>query len=326
MTDRVKIIIFIILGPLGKLICQDVHNFEFDENFEPIEIPFPLREMPSDVINDLSTDQRYAYRLVKMITTGVIDWELLEYVIGIVSHCRWLTTGSRFGRLYISKHGLVGDPLKNLRAIVGYEMTTYFPMFFEIKADSSIIRGPYHKLKEVEILRRMKGKDARSKKVKEIAMKFAEKGAWHAHSENILLSLLCSPEEDDRRFAIKKISSIRNGADLGDSSVRPFAPPKLNWNATSIRNLQDWTNATEPFITTSIPSAELVQFLTSPLQIPKIPCHTQSCERAVKEVTIASAHVFGQERRDGYICAKIKSRKLLPKNQTKKDLEALVPA
>ena len=81
--------------------------------------------------------------------------------------------------------------------------------------------------------------------------------------------ILCSPEEGDRRFAIKKISSIRNGADLGDASVRPFAPPKLNWNATSIRNLQDWTNATEPFITTSIPSAELVQFLTSPLQIPK---------------------------------------------------------
>ena len=281
--------------------------------------------MPSDVINDLSSDQRYAYRLVKMITTGVIDWELIELAIGKVNHCRWLTTGSRFGRLYISKHGLVGDPLKNLRAITEFEMTHYFPMFFEIKADSSIIKGPHHKLREIQILQRMKGKDVRSKKVKEIAMKFIEKGAWHAHSENILLSLLSSPEEEDRRFAIDKIAFIRNGAEFGDSSVRPFAPPKLNWNATSIQNIQDWTDATEPLTTASIPSTELAKFITSPLQIPKIPSHTQSCERAVKEVTIASAKVFGHERRDGYIRAKIKSRKLLPKNETKSDLEALIP-
>ena len=281
--------------------------------------------MPSEVINDLSTDQRYAYRLAKMITTGVIDWELIQLMIGKVNHCRWLTTGSRFGRLYVSKHGLVGNPFKNLCAIVEFEMIHYFPMWFVIKADSSIIKGPHHKLREIQIVQHLNGKDMRSKKVKEIAMKFIEKGAWHAHSENILLSLLCSPEEEDRRFAIKKIASIRNGAEFGDSSVRPFAPPKLNWKATSIQNIQDWTNATEPLITASVPSAELAKFLSSPLQVPKIPSHTQSCERAVKEVTIASANVFGHERRDGYIRAKIKSRKLLPKNETKNDLEALIP-
>ena len=316
----------IFQGPLGKLICEDVWDLEFDENFQVITPPFPLRELPAEVVNDLSTDHAYAYRLVKMITTGVIDWDLVQLKIGIVSHCRWSTTGSRFGRLYISKHGLVGNDLKNLRTIVEFDVIFYFPMFFEIKANYSIVAGPHHKLKEIQILRTMNGKDVRSKKVKEIAMKFVEKGAWHAHPEHVLLSLLSSADEEDRHFAITKIASIRNGADLGDSSVRPFTPPKLNWHANSIRDIQDWSNATEPLITCSIPSADLSQFLTTPLKIPKIPCHTQSCERAVKEVTNASSHVFGPERRDGYIRAKIKSRKLFPRNETKKDLEALIIA
>ena len=312
------------LGTLGKMICEDVWDFEFDENFKTITPSFPLREMPADVINDLSTDQAYAYRIMKMITTGVVDWDLLQLKIGDVSHCRWLTTASRFSRLSVSKHGLVGDPLRTLRVIMEYLMSDYFPMFFEIKADSSLISGPHHKLKEIQILQRMKGKDARSKKVREIAMKFAEKGAWHAHSEHILLSLLSSQDEEDRHFALSKIAAIRKGARLGDSSPRPFVPPKLNWNATSIRNIQDWTDATEPLLTTSIPSEELTKFLSNPLQLPKIPCHTQSCERAVKEVTIASAQVFGPDRRDGYIRAKLKSRKLFPKNESKKDLVALI--
>ena len=137
--------------------------------------------------------------------------------------------------------------------------------------------------------------------------------------------LLPSPPSPPPPFGAPELPPpARNGANLGDSSVRPFAPPKLNWHADSIRNIQDWSNATEPLLTSSIPSTELPQFLATPLQIPKIPCHTQSCERAVKEVTIASSHVFGPERRDGYIRAKIKSRKLFSKNETKKDLEALL--
>ena len=59
-------------------------------------------------------------------------------------------------------------------------------------------------------------------------------------------------------------------------------------------------------------------------QLPKIPCHAQSCERCVKEVTIASLAVYGDERRDGYIRAKIASRSLVPINETKKDLAGLL--
>ena len=166
----------------------------------------------------------------------------------------------------------------------------------------------------------MKKKDAKSKQVQEIAEHFVEKGTWHAHLEHILLFLLASEVGDDWQFAMDKIVSIRNGADRGDTSVRPFLPPKLNWNAPSIHKLQDWTNAYEPSITASIPKSELSMFLSAPLIIPKIPSYTQSCERAVKEVTSASAHVFGAKHRDGFIQTKIQSRELKPAMETKANL------
>ena len=281
--------------------------------------------MPPHVINDLSGDQRYAYRITKMITTGVVDEDLLQLRVADSCPSRWLTTGNRLGRLWVSKHGLTGKEFKMLFLIVEWVVNAYFFMWFEIKIDSSIISGPYHKLKEVKLIQGMKRKDEGSRKVKDIAKKFIEKGAWHAHSEHILLSLLCSDDEADRHFAINKITAIRNGETYGDKSVRPFTAPKLNWNATSIRNLHDWQHATEPLITAQIPTSELSRFLASPLKLPKIPGHSQSCERAVKEVTSASASVFGAKRREGYIFAKIKSRAIMPAMNSKKDLAALIP-
>ena len=259
-----------------------------------------------------------------MIHTGEVDEDVLQLKTGEVDHSRWLNTGNRFERLWVSKHGLKGDDLKKFRVIVQYMARFYFPMWFEIKADSSIIRGPYHKLKEIQLLQKMKGTDKLSKTVKQIAQKFIEKGAWHAHSEHLLVSLLSSDDESDRRFAIDKIISLRNGEEYGDKSVRPFSAPKLNWEAQSIREIQDWSDVTEPFITTSILTQELNQFITPPLTLPKLPSHTQSCERAVKEVSRASKHVFGAERRDGFIRATIKSREAMPAMERKTDFEAMI--
>ena len=83
----------------------------------------------------------------------------------------------------------------------------------------------------------MKGKDAKSRKIKEIAMKFGEKIAWLAHLECVLLALLCSNNEEDRHFAIQKIVAIRIRENFSDLSPRPFSPPRLNWQARSIRDI-----------------------------------------------------------------------------------------
>ena len=68
-----------------------------------------------------------------------------------------------------------------------------------------------------------------------------------------------------------------------------------------MHHILDWEGATESIVTASTPTTELDKFVILPLSIPKIPCHTQSCERAVKKVTRAAASIFGAERRDGFI-------------------------
>ena len=133
----------------------------------------------------------------KMITTGVVDEDLLQLKIGEVDHSRWLNTGNRFEHLWVSNYGLAGDNLRDLRVVVQFLASFHFPMWFEIKADSSIISGPYHKLKKIT---------------------------------NLIPSLLSSDKDSDRRFAIEKLTSLRHGVEFGDKVVCLFIPPKLNWN------------------------------------------------------------------------------------------------
>ena len=56
--------------------------------------------------------------------------------------------------------------------------------------------------------------------------------------------------------------------------------------------------------------------------IPPIPCHTQVVERHIKIVTEASASVIGMVNRDGFILNKLKSRKLMPKFESKQDFKS----
>ena len=42
------------------------------------------------------------------------------------------------------------------------------------------------------------------------------------------------------------------------------------------------------------------------------PAHTQSVERMVKEVSAASSNVFGLERRNGYVHARLHAREVAP--------------
>jgi len=48
------------------------------------------------------------------------------------------------------------------------------------------------------------------------------------------------------------------------------------------------------------------------------PCHTQSVERSVKLMVVASGAVCGQTRRDGFIRSRIESRRIMPQFHSKK--------
>ena len=125
---------------------------ELNTQFKIITPVLPLRHLPEEVVHDLSSDQQYAYRMAVMITTGVIDVDLLSYQVGIVCHARWLTTANRICRLYVSKHGLTGNDSKKLRAITHFIINHYFLMWFEIKCSPTLKSGPLHVFHEIKII------------------------------------------------------------------------------------------------------------------------------------------------------------------------------
>ena len=312
-------------GELGKFVKDEVHLFEVNERFEVLDFAEDLKEIDEEIVDGLSTDQKYLYNIVKMIVTGNINHNFLKHIIGPVNHARWLTTACRLCRLWVSKHGLRKNSkvYKSLKVIVSFIVAVYTPMWFEIKSKPNILQGPHHVLKTVQLVTKYC-----SPEVKEVVNPVIQRGAWHAHTENVILSMLGSQDAQMREFAIDAIKKIRALDEKGDASVRDFHVPKVNFEADSLFNLVDWSGVEEelhePVHTCVIPTGDLSQFLTKPFPMISADCHTQSCERAVKETTVAASKVFGFERRDGLIKSKLKSRKLAPVIKSKEALKGML--
>ena len=78
--------------------------------------------------------------------------------------------------------------------------------------------------------------------------------------------------------------------------------------------------AHEPVYTCKLTKGELKEILEKPFDVPKFSIHTQSTERFVKQVTEAADNVVGQERRDGYVRARMHCRDEMPVFRTKKNI------
>lgn len=94
-------------------------------------------------------------------------------------------------------------------------------------------------------------------------------------------------------------------------------------DADNIKQLIDWKGATEPIFTCDLDKEQLLDVKFNGIDLPEYECHTQGCERCVKEVTAASAAVFGFDARDGFIRGRAAHRQLMPIFRSKKDLENL---
>ena len=134
--------------------------------------------------------------------------------------------------------------------------------------------------------------------------------------------MLSSEDKEDRKFAVDNIMKIRGKSELGDMSVRPRKTPKLNLNATSLKDLIPWKTAEcdEPVFTCKMTKEQINECLDVPFKVPKFTIHTQSTERCVKLVTEAAASVVGQERRDGFIRSRIHNREEMPVFKTKEHI------
>jgi hypothetical protein len=304
-------------GPIGKLFHQ-VNELPRNYNFAPYTDTDSLIKLPDDVINNLSTDQKNCYRLVEAIRTGDLTPELASITCGWLNSSRWLTTGEAILLLGMSEHNLEGENLRKLDVFVRFCIDVYFNLYFKIKVMHHLKHGPQHVVNSLVKLR------AQSDEVKNIITDVVVRGSYHAHSENILTALVCSEDKNDRDFAVDKIIKIREGQDnpnVGDTRCRPHRTPTINMDSTSVRDLIDWQEKIyEPVFTCKMNIDDIQSMRDEPLQIPSFSVHTQSCERAVQEVSKSSCAVYGETRRDGWVRARVDHREVLPEFASKKDM------
>ena len=234
-----------------------------------------------------------------------------------------MTSANRILRLWVSKHQLKGKDLKNLTLLVEFIIGVYYPCWFNIKVKHSWIEGPRHVLFQLECLR------SQNRQVIDIVEPTVSRSAWFAHSENILQTLLCSSDLEERKQGVEKIIEIRGTGNqdtqCGDLSVRARNTPTINYNATCLVDLINWSNDLyESPLTCSLTTSEVKQFIDIQMEVPDWPCQTQSIERVVKMVTEASEKYYSHEKRDGAIRAKEHSRRFMSKNESKQDLFSLI--
>lgn len=106
-------------------------------------------------------------------------------------------------------------------------------------------------------------------------------------------------------------------AEESSGQIRRFTVlAKLNFDAADYFDMIDWAVCpiSEPPIIKAMTNAELRDLITTEVTpaviFPKFPCHTQAVERHVKLVTEAAKAVCGKKSRDGFIRARVASRKL----------------
>ena len=197
-------------GPVGKLL-SNVPDMEMNYDYEPLPGGEDLIVLPPNIVKGLCTDACTSYKYCAAVKTGILSPEVAGLKPGKIVHSRWLTTGESLLMMWTRKHGLTGRDLEILKTLVLFCLRSYFKLYFEIKVKHYLVHGPYHILTQLRILKSL------PMEVRDIVTPYIRTGAWYAHSECVLLSLLGSDVAEDRSFAIQWIFKIRGERSWGTS-------------------------------------------------------------------------------------------------------------
>ena len=251
-------------GPIGRLLNR-VEDIPIDPNFTPLS-GHELPDIPAEVEKKFTADQKYIWRIAKIIASGEIPDEFEKYSIGLMHLARWMNTASRAMRLKMcdlaSLEDLTQEDIANLDTIVIFILDVYLPYWLRLKQFPSWLDAPRHFLFFLERLRQL------DQKTIEAVQPTMQRGSWCCHQETLLQTMICSEDEEERRFAVNTIIQIRKGKakkirkdggnpDLGDKSPRNRFRPKINFEATSLRTLTPdvWEKPRhEPLLTCHIPT------------------------------------------------------------------------
>lgn len=299
-------------GPIGKQL----------ENCEVLPV-VPFTQIDSNLpVNmevgwsDLSTDQQYLMEISQAISKGHCPPDLAKKNPGKLSHARWLTLANRVLRLYVATN----EPSENLKTLVLYIMRVYAPMWFRIKLEPLCTSGAKHLFNMIYLSRYL------TAELKAVVDPVIQRNGYFGHPENILIAMLADENPTMRELAYRRVLKIRNLKRTNSPEIRIFTIPNLNFDAADYSQLIDWASVKlyEPPLTFNIHNIEeLVKNGSFERgKFDDFPCHTQAVERMVKVVTESSAAVCGEDSRDGFIRATIKSRASMPSFNTKSEYRA----
>ena len=139
-------------GPVGSLLSK-VNDMPYNPDFRALPGGEDLINLPEEVVNKMSTDQKSCYMLVGAVKAGSLPPSLQEMLCGKLCHARWLTTAQRIIFLWTRKHDLTGKNLKVLEMLAKFCLQHYFKLFYDIKVKHLIQDAPYHILTSVRLLR-----------------------------------------------------------------------------------------------------------------------------------------------------------------------------
>ena len=209
-------------------------------------------------------------------------------------------------------------PSDKLLTLVTFITRVYAPTWFKVKAHLSCKDGARHFHAIISQSRYL------SPKYRNIINPVIHRNAYFAHPENILLAMITDHQPHIRELGLRRIMKAR--AAKPNIRTRRFkVPTNLNFNAGEYYEVIDCSELaiTEPPVVNAMTDTELWQFIrmdeTPTILFPKFPCHTQAVERLVKVVTEASKSICRPNSRDGFICARLASRHIMPTFESKCD-------
>ena len=107
--------------------------------------------------------------------------------------------------------------------------------------------------------------------------------------------MLADEDQSKRELAVKHIRRARENYRPVIREVNKPKRGEMNFNASQYCDMIDLdaTEVTEPPCTFQLTDDELESIVTgeTKFRLPKVYCHTQSCERAVSQTTLASQKV-----------------------------------
>ena len=258
----------------------------------------------SNILSDLSTDQRKLYEYCIGISKGFISPKYSIKKPGPVYHARWLTLALRIMMVYAR----VKNPTDELCTITKYIVQVYCPMWFAHKRSGLYKDAPRLLHKTIELVKNQ------ADNIQQIVFQNLQGNSYCCLQENFLYSMLQDDEKDIRAQAIKQVLHIRQSREV-NPEVKPKIKAKLimpiNFNAYTWSSLVDVSLIeVEPPTSILISSFELENALQTSKKpiLTDLPNNSQSVERSVKLVSEASKIVYGQVKRHNFILTKNQSR------------------